>query len=49
MLSDGMFYQDLGAQIETPHAQARKLAERISKLGFNCSITPKAEEEAVSV
>jgi hypothetical protein len=33
----------------TAYAQARKLAQRIAKLGFDCSITPKAEEEAVSV
>jgi hypothetical protein len=52
MLRNGTFYQDLGAdyfQTETPQAQARKLAQRISKLGFNCSITPKAGEGAVSV
>ena len=52
MLSDGTFYQDLGAdyfQKGTAYAQARKLAQRIATLGFDCSITPKAEEEAVSV
>jgi len=52
MLTDGTFYHDLGADYfltETPHAQARKLAQRISRLGFNCSITPKATEEVVSV
>jgi transposase len=52
MLRDGTFYQDLGADYfhkGTAYAQARKLAQRIAKLGFDCSITPKAEEEAVSV
>jgi hypothetical protein len=47
MLSNGTFYQDLGAdyfQKETPDAQARKLTQRITKLGFKCSIAPKAEE-----
>jgi len=52
MLTDGTFYQDLGADYfkkDTPYGQAKKLAQRIAKLGFNCSITPKAEEEVVSV
>ena len=52
MLRDGTFYQDLGAdhfQKDTPYAQARKLAQRIANLGFDCSIAPKAEAVVVSV
>ena len=52
MLRDGTFYQDLGAdhfQKDTPYAQARKLAQRIAILGFDCSIAPKAEAAVVSV
>jgi len=42
MLRDGTFYQDLGAdnfRNQSPAAQARKLAQRISKLSFACTIT----------
>jgi hypothetical protein len=52
MLRDGTFYQDLGAdyfQKDTPYAQAKKLAQRIAALGFNCSIAPTTEAQAVSV
>jgi transposase len=52
MLRDGTFYQDLGAdhfQNDTPYAQAKKLAQRIVTLGFNCAIAPKAEAAVVSV
>jgi len=52
MLRDGTFYQDLGAddfQKDTPYAQAKKLAQRIATLGFNCAIAPKAETAVVSV
>jgi transposase len=52
MLRDGTFYHDLGAdyfQTGTQEAQARKLAQRITKLGFKCTITPNAEPEVVSV
>ena len=52
MLRDGTPYHDLGAdhvQKNTLHDQARKLAQRIGRLGFNCSLTPKTEEQVVSV
>ena len=52
MLTDGTFYQDLGAdhfQKDAPYAQAKKLAQRIATLGFKCSIAPTAEEAVVSV
>jgi len=52
MLRDGTFFQDLGAdyfQKDTPLAQAKKLAQRIATLGFDCCIAPKAEAGVVSV
>ena len=48
MLTDGTFYQDLGAdqlpEGRTHYLQAKKLAQRIATLGFKCSIAPTAEE-----
>lgn len=52
MLRDGTFYQDLGEdhfQRETPEAHAARLARQITRLGFNCTVTPAGSEVAVSV
>jgi len=45
MLRDGTSYQDLGAdhfRRTTPENQAKRLARRIAKLGFTCTLTPIA-------
>lgn len=47
MLRDGTFYQDLGADYfrkTTPEAIAARLAAQITRLGFDCVVTPAAEE-----
>lgn len=50
MLRDGTFYQHLGAnhfQRTSPETQARQLAQKITKLGFSCSITANPGEVSV--
>ncbi len=45
MLRDNVVYRDLGPdhlQQNTPQAQAKRLAHRIAKLGFTCTIAPAA-------
>jgi transposase len=52
MLRDGTFYHDLGAehfQTDTPQIQAKKLGQKIAKLGFTCTIEPLPSEASVSV
>jgi transposase len=52
MLRDGTFYHDLGPdhlQSNTPEAQAKKLAQKITRLGFSCQIAPTQQAEGVSV
>jgi len=44
MLRDGTFYNNLGAdffQTGTPHLKPESSPKKISKLGFNCSVTPQ--------
>ena len=51
MLRDGTLYQDLGSQHfhrRSPEAQANHLARQITKLGFDCALTPRGDR-AVSV
>jgi transposase len=51
MLRDGTFYQDLGAahfQRRSPDQQAAYLLRQITKLGFQCKLTP-TDKETVSV
>ena len=51
MLRDGTLYQDLGPdhfRRASPEAQANRLARQITKLGFNCTLTP-AQGKEVSV
>ena len=52
MLRDGVPYRDLGPdhlQSDTPIAQAKRLASRIAKLGFTCSVSQQPPQELVSV
>ena len=52
MLRDGTFYRDLGAdhfQTASPKAQAQRLASKIAKLGFSCTITDPTKGDLVSV
>jgi hypothetical protein len=52
MLRNGTFYRDLGPdhfQTASPHAQAQRLASKIAKLGFICTITEDQTVEPVSV
>ena len=47
MLRDGTCYQDLGAQHfnrTAPETQAGRLARQIERLGFTCSLAPRAEQ-----
>ena len=52
MLRDGTFYRDLGSdhfQTASPQAQVQRLASKIAKLGFICTITEAQTVEPVSV
>ena len=52
MLRDGVAYRDLGPdhlQQNAPHTQATRLARRITKLGFTCTIAPTSQATLVSV
>lgn len=44
MLRDGTFYRDLGPDYLSKHAPlayAKKLAQKITRLGFSCTLTPQ--------
>jgi hypothetical protein len=52
MLRDGTFYHDLGPdhlRSDTSEAQAKRLAQKITRLGFSCQIAPAQQAEGVSV